>query len=109
MDPVPRPPIVNEPLSAVLSAYNAAADLEEVVRGWAAVLDERKQPYEMLLVDDGSTDATRVQAENLALQIPQLHVLHHATRRGLGAALRTGVAAAKHPLLFYTLCSKQYQ
>jgi glycosyltransferase involved in cell wall biosynthesis len=109
MDPVSRPPIANEPLSVVLPAYNAAADLEEIVRNWLAVLDERKQPHEILLVDDGSTDATRVQADNLALQIPQLHVLHHAARRGLGAALRTGIAAAKHPLLFYTPCSKQYQ
>src|SRR5262245_39071464 len=103
MEPASRPPIASAPLSAVLPAYNAAADLEEVVRSWVAVLDERKQPYEILLLDDGSSDATRVQAENLALQLPQLHVLHHATCRGLGAALRTGIAAAKHPLLFYTL------
>src|SRR5437660_12364639 len=109
MDAAARPPIATEPLSVVLPAHNAAADVEEVVRSWIALVDELKHASQILLVDDGSTDDTGARAEGLALQFPQLHVLRHATRRGLGAALRTGIAAAKHPLLFYTLCNKQYQ
>src|SRR5438094_2136039 len=109
MDAAARPPIATEPLSVVLPAHNAAADVEEVVRSWVAVGDELKRSCEILIVDDGSTDDTVTRADNLALQFPELHVLRHATRRGLGAALRTGIAAAKHPLLFYTLGNKQYQ
>jgi glycosyltransferase involved in cell wall biosynthesis len=109
MDAASRSPIATEPVSVVLPAHNAAADLEEVVRSWVAVGDELKRPCEILLVDDGSTDDTAARADTLALQFPQLHVLRHTTRRGVGAALRTGIAAAKHPLLCYTLCNKQYQ
>jgi glycosyltransferase involved in cell wall biosynthesis len=109
MDPSPRPPIATAPISIVLTARNEAADLEEVIRGWLSVLDELQRPYEIIVVNDGSSDNTAALADALAAQRPQLRVLHHPAPRGLGAALRTGIAEAKHPLLLYTVCNKEYQ
>jgi glycosyltransferase involved in cell wall biosynthesis len=107
-DPWQRPPIATSPVSLLLLAHDAAADLGDVVRAWAKRLDALKRPYEMILVDDGSADDTRARAEALAQERPQLRVLAHPSRLGLGAALRTGVAAAQHPLLCCVPCDRQY-
>ena len=104
-----RPPIASSPLSVVLVARNAEADVADVLAGWFAVLDGLGRDYELLLIDDGSTDATAARAEALVAQQPRLKVLRHEERRGFGAALRTGITAARHPLLFWSTCDRQYQ
>jgi glycosyltransferase involved in cell wall biosynthesis len=93
----------------VLLAHNAAPFLQAVVAGWIAYLNGRGRDFEVILVDDGSTDGTGDQAETLAQSQPRLRVLRHPQPRGEGAALRTGIAAARYPLLFYTLCDPHYQ
>jgi glycosyltransferase involved in cell wall biosynthesis len=108
-DPWQRPPIAKSPLSIVLPAFNAATELEEVLAAWAKELDSLAQPHEIVLVDDASTDETAARAEAFVERLPALRVLRHPARRGLGAALRTGIEAARHPLLFYTVCDRQYR
>jgi glycosyltransferase involved in cell wall biosynthesis len=108
-DPWQRPPIATAPLSVVLTAHNAGGELEGVVGGWARQLDALQRPYEIILVDDGSSDDSGARADALALQLPSLVVHRHAAPRGLGAALRTGVGAARHPLLLCTTCDQQYR
>ena len=108
-DPCERPPIAGAPLSALLLAYNEGPPFEEVVTAWIASLNGLDREYEILLVNDGSTDETGAWADALAGRYTRLQVLHHDRRRGLGAALRTGLAAAKHPLVFYTTCDRQYE
>jgi glycosyltransferase involved in cell wall biosynthesis len=103
------PPIANEPLSVVLLAHNAEAHLHSVVTGWIAHLNGLKRDWELLLVDDGSSDRTPAIAAELAEQSPQVRLMKHATRQGEGAALRTAVGQARHPLLFYCLCDPRYR
>ncbi len=105
----PLPPVADQPISAVLLAHNDAPTLEAVVGEWAAVLDGLNRDYELLLVDDGSTDNTAAVAEALAARFPRLRLLRHAEHRGRGAALRTALAAATKPLLLYTTADRQYQ
>src|SRR5438105_6139370 len=107
-EPAERPPIATQPISLVLVAHNAAADIEGVVKSWRAQLDGLARPYEILLVNDGSTDDTTMLADMLAAKNPRLRVIHHTTRLGFGVALRSGFAAAQYPLLAYTTCDKQY-
>jgi glycosyltransferase involved in cell wall biosynthesis len=110
---MPEPPeriaIAQAPLSVVVPAYNEEASLEPVLAGWATYLDSLGRDYEILVVDDGSTDRTGERAEALREKYPRVRCLPHATRSGLGAALRTGLAAAQYPLFFYTECSLSYQ
>ncbi len=103
------PPIADQPLSVLLIARDAAADLAAVLGGWLTQLESLKRPYEIILVDDGSRDGTGGLATFLAGRLPNFRVFVHAAARGFGAALRTGLAAARYPLLFYTTCDRSYQ
>ncbi len=55
--------------------------------------------WEVLLVDDGSTDATFARLLSAARQLPWIRVIRHPTNLGLGAALRTGFAHATAPVV----------
>jgi len=57
--------------------------------------------YELIVVDDGSTDTMPSILVTAARDWPQLHTIRHAVNRGKGAAVRTGVAAAKGACLLY--------
>jgi glycosyltransferase involved in cell wall biosynthesis len=105
----PLPPIANQPISVILLAYNEEPHLDAVIAEWSAVLNGLQRDYELLLVNDGSTDRTAALAEALASRYTRLRVLTHDVHRGQGAALRTGLAAAGKPLLFYTTADRQYQ
>ena len=108
-DLTPLPPIAGQAISAILLARNDQPHLEAVVAEWSALLDGLKTDYEILLVDDGSSDGTGAVAAALAACWPRLRVLSHPQAVGVGAALRTGLAAATKPLLFYTTADRQYQ
>ena len=104
-----RSPIAQSSLSAVLVAFNVAAELEEAVAGWDEYLAGRSRPYEILVVNDGSTDNTLARAEKLAGQFPQVRVLNHERHQGVGAALRAGLVRAQYPLLVTATADKQFQ
>jgi glycosyltransferase involved in cell wall biosynthesis len=108
-DPPDLPPIATAPLSALLLAHNEAPHLEGVLESWVSELTRRERDYEILVVDDGSGDGTAALTESLTARFPRVRLLRHETRRGEGAALRTGLAAARHPLLLTCPCDRQYR
>jgi glycosyltransferase involved in cell wall biosynthesis len=103
-----RQPIAQSPLSAILTAFNAGAEAEEAAAAWDVYLASLSRPYEILLVNDGSTDDTGPRADRLAGQNPHLRIFHHAQHAGVGAALRTGLEHASHPLVITAPCDKQF-
>jgi dolichol-phosphate mannosyltransferase len=103
------PSIASAPLSVVLLTQNQASCLEQVLADWVTFLNRLDREYELILIDDGSTDATATLAAKLASSQPRVQFLQHAAARGDGAALRTALGAARHPLLFYTRCDPLYQ
>ncbi|MBX9582564.1 MAG: glycosyltransferase family 2 protein [Gemmataceae bacterium] len=103
----PAPP--RDPVTVVLPVHDAADRVEKVVPGWADALARLGREYEIVAVDDGSTDATRDKLEAMAGgRVRHLRVLHHDARRGYGACLRTALAEAQHPLFFYTAVDYPY-
>ena len=91
-----------EGLTFVLPVFDQEKTLAKAVSGWQPVLDGLQRPYEILIVDDGSRDGTRAQADLLAARITRVKVLAHPERKGYGAALKTALEAARYPLFFYT-------
>jgi glycosyltransferase involved in cell wall biosynthesis len=108
-DFVELPPIANEALSVVLLADNDAAHLEKVVADWVTYLNGLDRVYEILMVDDGSTDDTPNLTTALTARFQRVTLLRHPARQGEGAALRMGLTAAHYPLVCYVRCDPRYQ
>ena len=97
-----------EPVSIVLPARNEAENLPAAVAACAQAFAPRFPDYEIIVVDDGSADATAAVAEKLAEKNPRVRLVRHERNLGYGAALRSGFAAARHPLLFFTDADGQF-
>jgi glycosyltransferase involved in cell wall biosynthesis len=67
-----------------------------------AALEEMGCEWEILVVDDASTDGTGARADALAAADPRVRVIHNPVNRRLGGTLRAGFAAASKELVFYT-------
>ena len=81
-------------LSVIVPAYNETARLPATLRAMRAFLDAAGEEYEVIVVDDGSTDGTLPFAEEQRISWPQLRVLSLGRNRGKGAAVREGMLAA---------------
>src|SRR6266436_2741584 len=103
------PPIQSEPIIAILPIFNDLAVLQSVLEAWISVLNSLNRDYEILLVDDASTDGTLDLAQSLVEKNPKVRLLHHEAHTGFGACLRTGLAAARFPLLLISTCDGSYQ
>ncbi|MBS1854173.1 MAG: glycosyltransferase family 2 protein [Acidobacteria bacterium] len=96
-------------LSVFFPAYNDAPSLPELIAKTFAVLRERVEDYEVIVINDGSWDDTAKVLEELRAQYaPHLRVITHETNRGYGGALRSGFAAARKEYVFYTDGDGQY-
>ena len=82
-------------LSVVLPAYNEAGSIGRVVEEMTGYLGNADLSHEIHVVDDGSDDRTISVLQSLRARVPALCVLRHRRNLGYGAALRTGLAAAR--------------
>ena len=81
--------------SVVVPVCNEAENVEPLAREIDAALNSRS--YEMIFVDDGSTDETAAILKKLKSSLPALRVLSHSFRSGQSAAVASGVRAARAP------------
>ncbi|PIE35183.1 glycosyl transferase family 2 [candidate division KSB3 bacterium] len=86
-------------LSIVSPMYNEEDNIEGTVREIQRVLAEYEKPWELILVNDGSTDRTLAVATKIADQYENVSVVSYPKNRGRGYALRTGFARAKGALI----------
>lgn len=87
--------VVKRPsLSVVVMAYNERVTIESQVHDTLAFLRSEADDFEVIVVDDGSTDGTAEIADCLAASDPHVHVVHHPGNMGMGVAIRSGYAAA---------------
>ena len=92
----------NVSISVFFPCYNEQDNLVRVVKQALVVLEKLKADFEIIIVDDGSSDRTGQIADELAGQDERVKVVHHRTNLGYGAALQSGFKAATKELVFYT-------
>jgi dolichol-phosphate mannosyltransferase len=81
-------------LSVVIPVRNEAGNIAPLVAEIARALDGRV-PYEIIYVDDGSTDSTAAEIAHLQASVKQLRLVRHAASCGQSAAIRSAVRAAR--------------
>lgn len=97
-------------LSYFFPAHNEAENIDALVAEALAVLPTLAHSFEIIAVDDGSSDGTAELADRLAAASPGIvRVVHHQENRGYGAALRSGLRAARHPLVCFTDGDRQFR
>ena len=97
-------------LSYFFPAHNEEANLEGLVREALTTLPTLAEAFEIIVVDDGSRDATGRLADELAAANPGVvRAVHHEINQGYGAALRSGFRAARHDHVAYTDGDRQFR
>ena len=86
---------MNVEFSVVVPVCNEAENVEPLAREIHAAMG--RWPYEMIFIDDGSTDDTAAILLRLKSELPALRVLRHSFRSGQSAAVASGVRAARAP------------
>jgi dolichyl-phosphate beta-glucosyltransferase len=89
-------------LSVVIPAFNEAARLPRYLDEVVGFLEARGKPYEVVVVDDGSTDGTAAVVRALAARHPTVRLLPLGRNRGKGAAVRAGMLAAMGSARLFT-------
>src|SRR6185503_11954402 len=89
-------------ITVVFPMYNEEAYARRAVAAARAALETAIPDWEIVIVDDASTDGTAAVADALAREDPRVRVIHNLRNRRLGGALRAGYAAATKELVFYT-------
>lgn len=96
-------------LSVFFPAYNDAGTIASLVISAVKTAATLTPDFEVLVINDGSTDDTAAILDELARVYPQqVRIIHHPVNRGYGGALRSGFAHSRKDLVFYTDGDAQY-
>jgi len=90
----PEAQVKLEPVSIIVPAYNEVEIIGQVLDTIMHCLSENSVEYELIVVDDGSTDGT---AE--VVEAKGVRVVRHDYNRGYGSALKTGIRQSRYPLI----------
>ena len=77
-------------LSVLIPAYNEEKNIAKAIEALATMLRAEGIPFELLVVNDNSTDGTQAVAEGMRPDYPELHVVNNLPPGGLGRAVRCG-------------------
>jgi glycosyltransferase involved in cell wall biosynthesis len=88
-------------LSVIIPAYNEEGNIEGTLRRSLAALRTQVDEFEIIVVDDASTDSTETIADRLAAANPRIRVIHNPRNLGQGASLVIGFRNAKHSLVIH--------
>ncbi len=89
-------------ISVFFPCYNEQDNVARTVEQALSVLEKLNADFEVIIVDDGSADATAQIADEISSRDSRVKVVHHPTNLGYGAALKSGFSAATKELAFYT-------
>ncbi|HEX2171082.1 MAG TPA: glycosyltransferase family 2 protein, partial [Dehalococcoidia bacterium] len=90
----PRPAARREPVSVIVPAFNEEAGVGSQVDSLRRALQPLDVPFEIIVIDDGSTDQTAAAAARASAR-----VIRHLANRGYGASIKTGILAARFDII----------
>jgi dolichol-phosphate mannosyltransferase len=96
-------------LSLIIPAFNEATGIRQAIEEADSALAGLLAQYEIIVVDDGSSDETSMEVINAAKEFPRVRLLRHPENRGYGAALRTGLEAARFDWVAFTDADCQFE
>ena len=95
-------------LSVFFPAFNEQDIIAKTVESASRAVSRFADDYEIIVVDDGSSDKTATVVEDLASRDPHVRLVRHDVNRGYGAALRTGFTSAQKDLVFFSDADGQF-
>src|SRR5690606_28053715 len=98
IEPVPEVAASDLDVSVVIPVHNEREAIAEDLRVIQHSLREAGYRFEIIVVDDGSTDET----PDIVASFEDVRLIRHPTNRGTGAALKTGITAARSPIIIMT-------
>ncbi|HZF39046.1 MAG TPA: glycosyltransferase family 2 protein [Blastocatellia bacterium] len=95
-------------VSVFFPAFNDEDSIGKLIHEALEMALRITNDYEVIVVNDGSSDGTAAVLNDLTSSEPRLRVIHHPRNRGYGGALRSGFESATKDLIFYTDGDGQY-
>ena len=95
-------------ISVIFPAFNEEGNIRCTVETMLKVLPKVATRWEVIVVDDGSSDATAPMCDRLKARYPEVEVIRHEQNRGYGAALKSGIMSAKYDLIFFSDSDGQF-
>ena len=92
----------------MLPAFNEEANIEGAVAEATSTAERLFAEHEVLVVDDGSSDATAALVRKIAAEDSRVRAISHGRNRGYGEALRTGFLASRLDYVFFTDADLQF-
>ena len=93
----------------VLPAYNEEKNIQAVVDEARPVLEKIADRWEIIIVDDGSTDGTGAISQKLAQDDSRIKLVSHSNNQGYGSAVASGFKAAAMRWIFFTDADRQFR
>jgi len=95
-------------ISVFFPCFNDEKTIGPLIRGAKKILDKTAEKFEIIVIDDGSTDNSRGELSKLSKEIRNLRLIFHRQNKGYGGALKSGFKAARYDFVFYTDGDGQY-
>lgn len=95
-------------LSVFFPAYNEEANIEKTVKKAVGVLEKIAEKWEIIVVNDGSSDSTGKIVEKLIKAEPRIKMITHTPNRGYGAALKSGLYNSQYEWIAFTDADGQF-
>ncbi|RLA73429.1 MAG: glycosyltransferase family 2 protein [Epsilonproteobacteria bacterium] len=96
-------------LSVFMPAYNEAHNIKQTIQDAKKAVSGLTQKYEIIIINDGSTDETKQIVTNLAKKDSHIRLISHSKNEGYGTAVKSGLKASKMDWIFFTDSDGQFK